>query len=113
MATPRISDCPLYCLLRMGEIADFNLRRARGESCDLVATDLSRLDLRGLDASGLDLRDCYFRVSDLRGIDFRDALIEGASFAEARVSGCYFPKALSAVELRVALEYGTRVRYGV
>jgi len=113
MATPRISTCPLYGLLRMGETAEFNRRRALGESCDLVGSDLSRLDLRGLDASGLDLRDCYFRMSDLRGIDFRDAIIKNASFAQAHVSGCYFPKALSAVELRVALEYGTRVRYGV
>lgn len=113
MAVPRISECPLYALLRMGEVAEFNRRRAAGEACDLVATDLSRLDLRGLDARGLDLRDCYFRMSDLRGIDFREALLEGASFAQAHVSGCYFPKALSAVELRVALEYGTRVRYDV
>lgn len=113
MPIPRLSDCPLYGLLRMGEVDEFNRRHAAGEACDLAGTDLSRLDLRGLDARGLDLRDCYFRMSDLRGIDFREAELEGASFAQAHVSGCYFPKALSAVELRVALEYGTRVRYDV
>ncbi|MGD9602612.1 MAG: pentapeptide repeat-containing protein [Gammaproteobacteria bacterium] len=109
---PRISDCQMYKLLRMGEIAEFNRRKGTGESCDLVGTDLSRLDLRGLDARGLDMRDCYFRMSDLRGIDFRDTLLEGASFAQAHVSGCFFPKGLSAAELDLALEHGTRVRYG-
>lgn len=112
MAKPRMSDCPLYGLLRVGEIAEFNKRKAKGESCDLIGVDLSRLDLRGLDAAGLDLRDCYFRMSDLRGIDFRETNLEGSSFAQAHVSGCYFPKALGPAELHVALEHGTRVRYG-
>ncbi len=109
---PRISICDMYKLLRMGEIAEFNQRKAKGDGCDLVGTDLSRLDLRGLDASGLDLRDCYFRMSDLRGIDFRETLLEGSSFAQAHVSGCYFPKGLTAAELDLALEHGTRIRYG-
>jgi len=112
MAKPRMSDCALYGLLRMGEIAEFNKRRAAGESCDLVATDLSRLDLRGMIADGLDLRDCYFRMSDLRGIDFRSANLEGSSFAQSNVSGCFFPKELSPAELHVALEHGIRIRYG-
>jgi uncharacterized protein YjbI with pentapeptide repeats len=109
---PRISDCPMYRLLRLGEVAEFNKRKAKGESCDMAGADLSRLDLRGVDASGLDLRDCYFRMSDLRGIDFRDTKLEGASFAQAHVSGCFFPRELTAAELDLALEHGTRVRYG-
>ena len=110
---PKISDSPMYRLLRMGEIAEFNKRKADGESCDLVATDLSRLDLRGLNAAGLDLRNCYFRMSDLRGVDLSLANLEGASFAQTHVSGCYFPQELSAAELCLALEHGTRVRYSV
>jgi uncharacterized protein YjbI with pentapeptide repeats len=101
----------MYKLLRMGEIAEFNRRKAGGESCDLVGTDLSRLDLREMDARGLDMRDCYFRMSDLRGIDFRETQLEGSSFAQAHVSGCYFPRQMSAAELDLALEHGTRVRY--
>lgn len=111
MAKPSMNDCRLYQLLRMGEIAEFNKRRSKGEACELVGTDLSRLDLRGMDASDLDLRDCYFRMSDLRGVDFRSANVEGASFAQANVSGCLFPKQISASELLLALEHGTRVRY--
>ena len=110
---PKISDCPMYRLLRMGEIVEFNKRKAKGESCDLVGTDLSRLDLRGLNAAGLDMRNCYFRMADLRGIDLSQANLEGASFAQTNVSGCYFPQALSAAELDLALEHGTRVRYPV
>jgi uncharacterized protein YjbI with pentapeptide repeats len=108
---PRISDCDMYRLLRMGEIEEFNRRKAQGDSCDLIGTDLSRLDLRELDARGLDMRDCYFRMSDLRGIDFSQARLEGSSFAQAHVSGCYFPKELTAAELALALEHGTRIRY--
>ncbi len=108
---PRISDCDMYRLLRAGEIEEFNRRRREGEQCNLVATDLSRLDLRELDARGLDMRDCYFRNSDLRGIDFRASQLEGASFAQAHISGCYFPPEISPFELELALERGTRIRY--
>ena len=106
----RTPDCPLYALLRRGEIAEFNKRRAEGALCDLVGADLSRLDLRGLEARGLDLRDAYFRQADVRGVDFRAARLGGASFAEAHVSGCYFPDSVSAAELALALAHGTRLR---
>ena len=112
MATPRMSDNPMYLLLRMGDIEEFNRRKAGGEVCDLTACDLSRLDLRNLDVSGLDLRDCYFRSSDLRGLDLRSTNLEGASFAQAFVSGCYLPREISPQEMTMALEHGTRVRYG-
>jgi len=108
---PRISNCAMYQLLRAGEIPEFNRRKQAGETSDLYGTDLSRLDLRGLDAQGLDMRDCYFRMSDLRGIDFRETAIEGASFAQANVSGCFFPRQVAALEIDLALEHGTRIRY--
>lgn len=107
---PDNPPCALYALLRTGEVEEFNRRRNAGESCALRGADLSRLDLRKLDARGLDLRDCYFRMSDLRGVDFREARLEGASLAQAHVSGCYFPAEISAVELQLALEHGTRIR---
>lgn len=111
MAEPRMSNDPMYLLLRMGDIEEFNRRKAAGGVCDFTACNLSRLDLRGLDASGLDFRDCYFRSSDLRGIDFRTTKLEGASFAQAFVSGCYLPSEISAQEMLMALEHGTRIRY--
>ena len=109
---PRINQDPLYHLLREGEIAEFNQRRAAGESCELSGTDLSRLDLREMHADGLDLSNAYFRMTDLRGVDFRNAKLEGASFASANISGCYFPKELGAGEILLSVTQGVRVRYG-
>ncbi len=111
MAKPRISDDPLFALLRTGQISQFNSLKASGSACDFTGCDLSRTDLRGLDADGLDFSDCYFRMADLRGVDFRKAKLEGASFADANISGTYFPEKISAEEINMALAHGTRVRY--
>lgn len=109
-AGPRALDHPLYVLLREENIAEFNRRRAAGEGVSLAGALLRNLDLRGLDATGLDLRDACLRNCDLRGVDFRTAQLEGATLTEARVSGCYFPAALTAEEIRLSLEKGTRLR---
>lgn len=111
MSKPRISDDPLFALLRTGQISQFNSLIASGSKCDLTGCDLSRTDLRGLVTDGLDFSDCYFRMADLRGIDFRKANLEGSSFADANLSGTYFPKEISAEEINMALAHGTRVRY--
>jgi uncharacterized protein YjbI with pentapeptide repeats len=107
----RISDDPMYQLLRAGNLAEFNRKKAAGDKPDLTACDFRNLDLRGIDADGLDFSDCYFRQADLRGIDFRGACLEGASLNGAQVSGAYFPKGLSAEEIKLSVELGTRLRY--
>ncbi len=114
MSKPVIHNNPLYQLLRDENIAEFNQRKARGELTPdmLRGGDFRGLDLRGLDTEGLDLRDAYFRGTDLRGLDFRNTQLEGASFCQAHVSGCYFPPDISAAELRLSLDIGTRVRCG-
>ncbi len=111
MPKPKISDDPLFALLRTGQIPQFNALKTSGSTCDLTGCDFSRTDLRGLEADGLDFSDCYFRMADLRGVDFRKAKLEGASFADANISGTYFPNELSAEEINMALAHGTRVRY--
>lgn len=111
--TPAIKDDPLYQLLRDGKVGEFNARRAAGESCDLTGTDFRGLDLRGLDAAGLDLSNSYFRQADLRGVDLSSANLTGASIHGAKISGAYFPADLSAEEIIMSLEHGTRLRYGV
>lgn len=110
-AAPKISDNPMYQMLRNEDTETFNRARASGEGCDLRGCDFRGLDLRGLDAHGLDLSNAYFRGSDLRGIDFSHARLEGASIAAANISGCLFPKELSADELLLSLNHGTRMRY--
>ena len=107
----RISNDPMYQLLRDGAIKEFNSKKAAGQSCELRCCDFRGLDLRGLDAAGLDFSDSYFRQTDLRGVDFREANLEGASINNAQVSGAYFPLALSAEEIQLSLQHGTRMRY--
>jgi|SRR5690606_18764487 uncharacterized protein YjbI with pentapeptide repeats len=113
MTKPLIHPNHPYQLLREEKVAEFNQCKARGEvKPDMLrGGDFRGLDLRELDAAGLDLSDAYFRGADLRGIDFRQTRLEGASFCQAHVSGGYFPPEISAAELRMSLELGTRVRY--
>lgn len=112
MSKPRIKlDDPLYQLLRVGKVDEFNQRKARGESTDLSNCDFRGADLCGLDAAGLDFSGCYFRQADLRGIDFSKARMDGASIHATKISGAWFPVELSAEEITLSLLHGTRMRY--
>ena len=113
MANPAISDDPLYRLLRDGKVAEFNQRVAAGEQANVAGCDYRHLNLQGLETSGLDFSNCYFRQTDLRGIDFSNcATLNGTSIHGAKISGVLFPKELSANEILLSLEHGTRLRYG-
>ncbi len=109
---PSFSKDPMYQLLRVDDTQGFNLKKEQGETCDLRNVDLRGLDLRGLDADGLDFSGSYFRDADLRGVDLRQAGLEGCSFYGAKISGTYFPPELTADEIRLSVESGTRVRHG-
>ena len=111
MAAPQITDDPLYQLLRDENVEEFNKQKAAGVSAELKGCDFRGLDLRTLDAAGLDISDSYFRSADLRGIDFRETKMEGVSFTNCKISGCYFPREISAQEVLMSLEHGTRIRY--
>ena len=108
---PAISKDPMYQLLRVDDVKAFNAKKQKGETCDLRGVDLRALDLRGLDADGLDLSDSYLRDADLRGVDFSGAVMQGVSLRGAKISGTYFPPQLSAEEIRLSVEFGTRMRY--
>ena len=108
---PLFSKDPLYQLLRADDIKGFNAKRAAGLGCDLRGVDLRALDLRGLNADGLDLTDAYLRDADIRGIDFSNARMEGVSLRGARISGVAFPRELTAEEIRLSVDFGTRMRY--
>jgi uncharacterized protein YjbI with pentapeptide repeats len=107
---PSISSDAMYQLLREGRIDEFNAKKQAGEYCNLKSCDFRSLDLQGIDAVGLDFRGAYFRMTDLRGIDFRGSLLDGASINGAKISGAYFPTEISAQELLLSLEHGTRLR---
>lgn len=112
MYRPTVSDDPMYLLLRDKEVEEFNRRHASGATGTLAGCDFSGMDLRGLLADGLDLRDSRFDDADLRGVDLRGANLEGATIHGARIAGAYFPSALRGEEVALALEHGTRLRYG-
>lgn len=111
MKAPQQSSDPLYLLLRDEQVVEFNRRRPAGAACDMRGLSFRGRDLRNLEAQGIDFGDAYFRDADLRGVDFRESNLEGASLASAKISGAYFPSELSPEELRLSVEYGTRLRY--
>ena len=111
MSQPKQLDSPLYRLLHNEKIAEFNAQKSKDGMTDLRGGDFRGLDLRQLDASHVDFTDAYFRGADLRGLDLREAKLEGASIAHAQISGAYFPAQLSADEILLSMQFGTRMRY--
>lgn len=111
MSAPKITQNPMYQLLRHERVTEFNDRRAAGEGVDLAFCDFRSLDLRGLNAKGLDFSGAYFRGADLRGIDFTETIMDGVSIATAKISGCKFPLEIPAQEIMLSLQFGTRMRY--
>jgi uncharacterized protein YjbI with pentapeptide repeats len=77
---------------------------------DLSNGDFRGLDLRSLNARDIDFSNAYFRGSDLRGLDLRSCRLEGASLANAQISGTYFPASLTADEILMSVNFGTRLR---
>lgn len=111
MTRPKQLDSPLFALLRADDINAFNLQRPGTGPIDLAGGDFRGLDLRDLNAEDIDFTDAYFRSADLRGVDLRTATLEGASIAHAQISGAYFPAELSADEILMSVNFGTRLRY--
>ena len=108
---PVIKADPLYQMLRQEDVDSFNANRDSLDNSELTGGDYRGRDLRRMNARGLNFSNAYFRNCDLSGIDFRETNLEGASLMDAKVSGVYFPEALSADEIRLSLDYGTRLRY--
>lgn len=96
-------------LLRQERTEEFNRIAAAGRA-DLLDANLRGVDLRGADLRQADLRGAYLRGADLRGCDLSDAWLDGASFHEAKVSGVLFPPDYDPAEIRLSIEYGTRLR---
>ncbi|MBX9914611.1 MAG: pentapeptide repeat-containing protein [Pseudomonadaceae bacterium] len=111
MSQPRQLESPLYRLIRGENIAGFNAQKPPEGEIDLCNGDFRGIDLRSLDATRVRFTDAYFRGADLRGLDLRDACMQGASLAHAQISGTYFPEELSADEILMSVNFGTRLRY--
>lgn len=100
---PKISNDPMYQLLREEKITKFNARFGGGEKRDLSNCDFQNVDLRGLQITKMDLGGSYFRQADLRGIDLSELNLAGASIHGAKISGALLPKALCAQEILLSL----------
>ncbi|MGV8863937.1 MAG: pentapeptide repeat-containing protein [Pseudomonas sp.] len=111
MSQPKQLDSPLYALLHQDDITAFNEQKPKTGTVDLVGGDFRGLDLRRLDATGVDFTDAYFRAADLRGVDLRHTALEGASLGHAQISGTFFPVELTADEILMSVNFGTRLRY--
>ena len=115
-----MSDLPADDIKRQKKLAlfyedggreQFNELAAQGKIPHLQNQNLENLDLRGYHLSNMDLSGAYMRGVNLSGLDLSDANFSGASLKDAKVSGCYFPKDLPADEIRLSLEFGTRIRH--
>ena len=106
---PEFRNSELRSLILDGKVEEFNARAAESppdlENCSLRGADLQRFDL-----SHANLRGAYLRSADLRGCDLFSADLEGASLHGARISGVRFPRSLTADEIRMSVELGTRLR---
>ena len=110
--TLRFPDDEACRCLRAGELEQFRRLTAGRPTVDFSNSDLRGVDLRHVDFARVVIRGCYLRDADLRGLDLRPVDLEGASIFHARVSGTYFPPTLSADEIRLSVECGTRLRMG-
>jgi len=99
-------------LLFEENLPEFNRLKAAGKAPDLRQANLSGLDLRKADLKGLDLTGCYLRGTNLCGLDLTGCNMQGASLKGALVSGALFPAKVSAEEIRLSLDHGTRIRTG-
>jgi uncharacterized protein YjbI with pentapeptide repeats len=106
----KFTDTPLSLALREGSLDDLTRLASQAETLNLSGANLRGADLRNADLRKADLRGAYCHSADLRGVDLSEALLEGASFHLARVSGAYFPPSVSAEELQLSVDLGTRIR---
>lgn len=108
-----IKTDPLYQLLRDEQIDRFNAEVKAGATVDLSDADLRNVRLQGADLRHANLRGAYLRGANMRGCDLSDADLTGASIHEAHIGGCLFPPNISAAEIRLSHELGTRLRPNV
>jgi uncharacterized protein YjbI with pentapeptide repeats len=110
MHSPRFLDDPAFKCLRVRDLEGYRRATEDRKMVDLSGSDLRGTDLRGIDVSKVVLRDAYLRDADLRGCDLRRTDLAGASLHGAKIAGTYFPDSISAEELLLSLQYGTRLR---
>jgi len=110
MSTLRFPDDVAFKCLRGGDLDEFHRVIEGRTKVDFSSTDLRGTDFRQVDLRKVILRDSYLRDADLRGCDLRQTDLSGASLQGAHIGGTYFPDNLSAEEIMMSVEHGTRLR---
>ena len=108
---PRFLDNEIFQALRSGDLETFS--RCVSEldhPVDFSNADFRGTDFRGADLTNVNIRGAYLRDADLRGVDLRKVDLEGCSLHNAHIGGTYFADNISAEEICMSVEYGTRVR---
>lgn len=106
----RFPDDPAFKAIRVGDVEGYHRAIQGRQVIDFRGADLRGCDMRNMDLSRVLLRDAYLREADLRGCDLRKHDLEGCSIYNAKISGAFFPDNIPAEEIRLSLEYGTRMR---
>ncbi|MDR2946559.1 MAG: pentapeptide repeat-containing protein [Candidatus Adiutrix sp.] len=88
----------------------FNRAVEKGQRPDFSNQNLSDLDLSGFNLKTANLAGAYLRGANLNGQDLSEANLHGASLKQAKISGCLFPTNISAEEIRLSVDLGTRMR---
>lgn len=103
-------DNDAFRALRLGNIEAFQRHILQVDEFDLSDANLKGVDLREIDVSRLKLRGAYLREADIRGQDLRGIDLDGCSLRNAKISGVWFDERYSAEEIRMSIQYGTRLR---
>ena len=107
---PRFLTDEAFRQLRCGDVDGYHRSIATRTEVDFSFSDLRGTDMRNADLSKVKLTGAYLRDTDLRGQDLRNHNLEGCSLYHAHISGVWFPADISAEEIRLSLEQGTRLR---
>jgi uncharacterized protein YjbI with pentapeptide repeats len=110
MAQPKFINDDAFRALRAGEIDAFHRMVSGRASVEFSDGDLRAVDFRKVDLTKVSLRGAYLKLADLRGCDLRHMDLEGCSLHQAKVGGAFFPDNVSAEEIRLSLQEGTRIR---
>ena len=105
-----IRSLPKFDLLQEENVERFNLLVEAGQAPEVKNSNLSGLDLRNAKLTGLDLSGCYFRGANLSGLDLSGCNLYGASLRGVNISGVLFPSNIPPDEIRLSVDYGTRIR---
>ena len=89
----------------------FNRVAEKGQVVDLSNENLADLDLVGFNLRNANLSGSYMRGTSLAGQDLSNASLHGASIKNAKISGCLFPAEISAEEIRLSVDLGSRIRH--